>query len=660
MLINLSFILTYNTILFIMIYNPTRSDDFGEEIQSVSYAINVEPSAINYAQNITPLDSSYSYFPTVGSSLINFATNVTALDSHDFEWSASDNASDMNYMSVCNTSCNPLLRLIQIPFVPCIIYREVAQLKSQKLKVTDTHVDFEHLSLPRCYCCLSSNPSTETYHIRLKDIRSISYSKHKQQLDIHYFKPWISREGQLREQSAIQIRGLLESSNTPGLIKDAIVQRRPKPRQTIRYTIPHITNTYKYQTITLNPNHNTVDYKDREKDTVAFIDGLGNVDDDGSRLVFWMRSHDRTLVHAPYGLTCCEIWGNDPLFEEVNVYQPVIVFNFPDERSCSDFKAAAAISQSMDNLSHDFEWSASDNPSEITCLPTCSEIYTSLFICTVFHYFLIMSPCIAYNIYNHWKKVPSQRVKITDTHIDFEHTSPRSCCCLNSESKRTYHINLNDVRMIHNTSRQLRIYYYVGPGKIRQSSIEIRGLVDSSNISGLIKDAIVQRRPKQTQTIPYTIPHITNTHKSHTITLNPHHNTVDYKDKVKETVSFIDGLGSIDMQRSCCLADSRLQFWRNDRLPSPDGKNRPEMFVSFPDDRSCLDFKHAIESSQNSFVPRRLTASERLRQIQSLRSQIQSWRSPPAIKENKVEIIEITRAATVVVFDDDDDNEHNE
>ena len=63
-----------------------------DEIQSVSYDINVsvvEPSAINYAQNITPLDSSYSYFPTVGSSLINFATNVTAWDSHDFEWSAS-------------------------------------------------------------------------------------------------------------------------------------------------------------------------------------------------------------------------------------------------------------------------------------------------------------------------------------------------------------------------------------------------------------------------------------------------------------------------------------------------------------------------------------------------------------------------------------------
>jgi hypothetical protein len=54
-----------------------------EEMQSVSYAINVtvvESSAINFAQIITPLDSSYSYFPTVGSSLINFATNVTAWD----------------------------------------------------------------------------------------------------------------------------------------------------------------------------------------------------------------------------------------------------------------------------------------------------------------------------------------------------------------------------------------------------------------------------------------------------------------------------------------------------------------------------------------------------------------------------------------------------
>jgi len=266
-----------------------------EEMQSVSYDINVsvvEPAAINYAQSITPLD--YSHFPTVGSPLINFATNVTAWDSHDFEWSASDNASDMNYMSACYTSCNPLLWLIQTPFVPCIIYREVAQLKSQKLKVTDTHVDFEHLSLPRCCCCLSFNPPTETYHIRLKDIRSISYSKHKQQLDINYIKG-----ARTKKQSTIKIRGLLESSNSLGLIKYAIVQRRPKQPQTIRYTIPHITNTYKSHTITLNPHHNTVDYKGREKDTVSFIDGLGSVDDEGSRLVFWSPTVGRTRVHSP-------------------------------------------------------------------------------------------------------------------------------------------------------------------------------------------------------------------------------------------------------------------------------------------------------------------------------------------------------------------------
>ena len=73
-----------------MTYNAMTSNDNrnlnqpkAEEMQSVSYAINVtvvESSAINFAQNITPLDSSYSYFPTVGSSLINFATNVTAWD----------------------------------------------------------------------------------------------------------------------------------------------------------------------------------------------------------------------------------------------------------------------------------------------------------------------------------------------------------------------------------------------------------------------------------------------------------------------------------------------------------------------------------------------------------------------------------------------------
>ena len=184
----------------------------------------------------------------------------------------------------------------------------------------------------------------------------------------------------------------------------------------------------------------------------------------------------------------------------------------------------------------------------------------------------------------------SQRVKITGTQIDFEHASPRCCCCSNPESKRTYHINLKDIRMIHNTSKQLKIYFFT------ESFIEIRGLVDSSNTPGLIKDAIVQRRPKQPQTTRYTIPHITNTYKSQTITLNPHHNTVDYKGKGKDTVSFIDSLGSI------YSAGSRLEFWSPpEGRPRRDSGDGPEMLVSFPDNRSCLAFKHAIESSRNSF-----------------------------------------------------------
>jgi len=198
---------------------------------------------------------------------------------------------------------------------------------------------------------------------------SISYFKHKQQLDINYFK------GAYKKQSTIKIRGLLESSNSPGLIKYTIVQRRPKQPQTIRYTIPHITNTYKSHTITLNPHHNTVDYKGREKDTVSFIDGLGSVDDEGSRLVFWSPTVGRTRVHSPgVGDYNCFL-DNDSLFKND---QPEIVVNFPDERSCSNFKlavvasrdslnetttTAVAISQSMDYRLHDFEWSASDDPS---------------------------------------------------------------------------------------------------------------------------------------------------------------------------------------------------------------------------------------------------------------------------------------------------------
>ena len=130
--------------------------------------------------------------------------------------------------------------------------------------------------------------------------------------------------------------------------------------------------------------HNTVDYKGREKDTVAFIDGLGSVDDEGARPVFWTPTVGR-ISRSHYK----------------DVYQPEIVVNFPDERSCIYFKlavvasrdslniktaataATAAISQSMDYRSHDFEWSASDDPFEITCLPTCSETMVTMYLCIV-------------------------------------------------------------------------------------------------------------------------------------------------------------------------------------------------------------------------------------------------------------------------------------
>ena len=193
----------------------------------------------------------------------------------------------------------------------------------------------------------------------------------------------------------------------------------------------------------------------------------------------------------------------------------------------------------------------------------------------------------------------SQKLKVTDTHVDFEHLS-YACYCFFSFNRptKTYHIRLKDILSISyfKHKQPFEIHFFKGAYK-KQSTIKIRGLLESSNSLGLIKYAIIEKRPKQLQTIRYAIPHITNTYKSHTITLNPNHNTVDYNDKGKDTVSFIDGLGSIYMQRSNCFADSRLEFWS----PPICSGDSPEMTTSFPDDRSCLAFKHAIESSRNSF-----------------------------------------------------------
>jgi len=64
-------------------------------------------------------------------------------------------------------------------------------------------------------------------------------------------------------------------SDTPKLIQDAIISRRPRKTQTKPYVIPNITSTLKYfGTVSLIPEDACI----RCFFEVAFIDSLGSVD----------------------------------------------------------------------------------------------------------------------------------------------------------------------------------------------------------------------------------------------------------------------------------------------------------------------------------------------------------------------------------------------
>jgi len=63
-------------------------------------------------------------------------------------------------------------------------------------------------------------------------------------------------------------------SDTPKLIQDAIISRRPRKTQTKPYVMPNITSTLKYGTVSLIPEDACI----RCGFEVAFIDSLGSVD----------------------------------------------------------------------------------------------------------------------------------------------------------------------------------------------------------------------------------------------------------------------------------------------------------------------------------------------------------------------------------------------
>ena len=237
-----------------------------------------------------------------------------------------------------------------------------------------------------------------------------------------------------------------------------------------------------------------------------------------------------------------------------------------------------------------FEWSASENPSEMD--------YSGIICFMLNPFFCLCAPdfCSLYN------EVKSQKLKISDDYLDFEQdTYPPT----------VHHISLDKILLFISTSFYkeslyslvLNLSYYNDVGIVTNMSIV--GFAENSNTPQIIRDVIIQKRPRKVQRTPYTIPRMTTSYKTSTVTLNPATASVNYTNinHKRKTVAFIDGLGSIEMRGPYDFnKDCSLSFWTPPiGRPRGDSDDPPEFIADFPDKESCNEFKFAAESSRDSF-----------------------------------------------------------
>jgi hypothetical protein len=129
--------------------------------------------------------------------------------------------------------------------------------------------------------------------------------------------------------------------------------------------------------------------------------------------------------------------------------------------------------------------------------------------------------------------------------------------------------------------------------------VSILGLKNSSNTPKRIIEAIIQRRPKKTQTKPYMIPNITSTLKyGGTVSLIPEDACIFHKRTVNNfEVAFIDSLGSVHM-----TFESGSSILRINRSGSNDYWTQMTLYFEDDDkDKLCSTFKKAVEDSRDSF-----------------------------------------------------------
>jgi len=188
-------------------------------------------------------------------------------------------------------------------------------------------------------------------------------------------------------------------------------------------------------------------------------------------------------------------------------------------------------------------------------------------------------------------------------------------------------MSLDDIWFIHNHisdhgvsgrpfETQLGLLYSKDGNENLQSCVQIRGLIESSNTPKLIKDAIIHRRHRKTQTKSYMIPQIisnlvsfesllTNTHTS-TVSLTSEKALIETSEPSGYfEVAFIDSLGTCSISSVDDLmgkSNTTLQIWSPPVGRDISGsRDYPAMELWFEDDKLCSIFKKAVEDSRDSF-----------------------------------------------------------
>lgn len=245
-----------------------------------------------------------------------------------FKWSAMDNPDDMEYdfyykniasnritiKSCCFILCCPWI-------IPCIpIMKETAKntIKSQKLTISNTHINFEEKQVGCCFLCPCTPINKHT--ILLQDIMSITKSETQLCLDS------ISAD-----KTFIVVQGCKKSNQILTTIKENIMKYRPEKNQTKEFDIPYLMSSYndddQTSFVTVDPVIQTLEISitwknyDRIVEILFYLDNLGTIDQ----------------IDNKKNISALEIWSPPVNRLRSENDRCKLRFNFPDKITSQTF-----------------------------------------------------------------------------------------------------------------------------------------------------------------------------------------------------------------------------------------------------------------------------------------------------------------------------------